>query len=145
MIAQSLQSAKLALSSVQLTVAAMATYILFGFSMSSNSVLSEDVAAGLLVPILIGLLVITYLMSRRAGDPSADEIGSVGRWMGWGILAGIPVLLLVLGYAAIIGFDDWIEAQSPFWLESLIYLIGAMVAMPLYALSTGRAINGGGS
>jgi hypothetical protein len=144
MIADSVRAARLALGSWPITVAAFGIYSLFGLMISEEPLLDTAVIAGMIIPCLIGIMVITYLMSRFAGAPAINEIGSVGRWFGWGLVAVLPLIAIWLCYAAIVGFENWANGETPVWIESILYVVAAIVGMPFYALSTGRAINGEG-
>jgi hypothetical protein len=141
MIADSMKAMRLALGSMPLTLAATGVYALFGMGISAEPVLDEGIIAGLFIPSLIAIMIITYLMCRRAGAPAANEIGSVGAWFGGGLLASLPLLGLMLIYAISIGCNEWANTEGPPLFESFSYVIGAVVALPLTALSTGRAIN----
>jgi hypothetical protein len=144
MIQDSLRAARLALGYWPLTLSALVIYTLFGLAILTEPLLDSGAIAGLMIPCLIGLVIINYLMSRRAGAPHPNEIGSVGRWCGWGFLSGVPAIAILLSYAAVIGFEKWSNSEQPLWIESILFAFGSAVAMPLTALSTGRAINGEG-
>jgi hypothetical protein len=144
MIKDCLRASRLALGYWPLTLSAFAIHSLFGLSTLTEPLLDNDATTGLMIPCLIGLMVINYLMSRRAGAPKPNEIGSVGRYLGWGLLAGLPLIAIALSYATVIGFETWSNSAQPFWIESALFVIAAVIALPLYALSTGRAINGEG-
>ena len=145
MIKDSIGAARLALGYWPLTLSAIVVYVLFGLATLTEPLLDYGVIAGLMILSLIGLMIISYLMSRRAGAPNRNEIGSVGGWFGWGFLAGVPLIAILLSYATVIGFETWSNSDSPFWIESVLFVIATVVALPFYALSTGRAINGEGA
>jgi hypothetical protein len=140
-IAETLSRAQLALASWPLTLAAVAASIAFGLAGLAIPLFGSALIAGLMLPSLIALLVISFFLARRAGAATEDEVESFGRWFGWGILASIPPIILALIYGAIVGFENWVIGEYKLWLESALLAAGAILAMPLFALSTGRAID----
>lgn len=144
MIKDSLTAARLAIGYWPLTLSALVIYTLFGLATFTEPLLDGAVNAGLMIPSLIGLIFISYLLSRRAGAPSSHEIGSVGGWFGWGILAVLPLIAILLPYATIVGVETWLDSEQFSWVESALVIAATITALPLSAVSTGRAINGEG-
>jgi hypothetical protein len=144
MIADSLHATKLALSNLPLTIFAASLYILTGGIYGFERELGPDIVAGLSVPILLAIFFVTYSMSRRAGAPTADEIGSIGGWFFWGILGAVPLIVVAVAYVFAMGFEAWSNSETPILPELILYVVGTILAMPLLAVSTGRAISSEG-
>jgi small-conductance mechanosensitive channel len=144
-MAQSLYAIRLALGSWPLTLAAVALNALSGLVLLEQPLVDDAIFAVLLIPCLIGLMIIYYLMSRRAGAARPDEGGSVGAWFGWGLLSGLPLIAIMLCAIAFMGFEKWSNSEYPSWVESIAYVVAAIIATPLSTMSTGRAINRDGA
>jgi hypothetical protein len=143
-IEDSLRAARLAVGHWPLTLSAIAAYGLFGGVFGAESMIGVETIAALIIPLALVMLFIPYYLSRRAGGPAANEVGSIGRWFGWGLLALMPMIALMAGYAIAMGFDAWSNSETPIWPESLVYTISTIIALPLLAVSTGRAIDRNG-
>jgi hypothetical protein len=144
-IAQSLHAIRLALGSWPLTVATVVLHALSGLALLEQPLVDGVVTGVLLIPYLVGLMIVYYLMSRHAGAASPDERGSVGGWLGWGLLSCLPWIALMLCAIAILGLDRWSNSEYPSWVESITYVAASIVATPLSTMSTGRAINRDGA
>jgi hypothetical protein len=144
MIQDSLRAARLAVSYRPLTLCAIVAYALFGGFFGAEPMIGAEMIAALIIPLALVLFFIAYYLSRRAGAPAEDEVGSIGRWFGWGLLALIPMIILMILYAIAMGFDAWSNSETPLWPESLIYTLSTIITLPLLAVSTGRAINRNG-
>jgi hypothetical protein len=143
-IKDSLNHARLAIGYWPLTLFALVAYAIFGLALGTNSSIDEAVIAGMVIPATLVIFVTSYFFSRRAGAPNETETGSIGRWFGWGLLSVIPLLLPLIPYVFVVGFEAWSNSATPVWPESIVYVMGSILAMPLLAISTGRAVNADG-
>jgi hypothetical protein len=140
MIADSLNAARLALSHWPLTLCAVIVYSVFGGIFGAESMLDAGMVAGLILPVTLAMFFISYFLARQAGAPAENEKGSIGRWFGWGVLAIVPTVVLMVFYVGALGFEPWSNSQTPVWPETLLYVCGTILGLPLMAVSIGRAI-----
>ena len=141
MISESLIASKRALEHLPLTLAAIAVYALFGLAIGPEFLDDPDAQIALAIPAAFGSFVVLYQMSRRAGAPREGEVGSVGRWFGWGIVSALPMVVLLAIYVSVVGFDYWVEAATPLWMETATFIVATIIVLPITALATGRAID----
>lgn len=83
-----------------------------------------------------GIFVTMWKMTRALGLAQDDEQGSVGAWIGWGVLAGLPSILMILALKT-----DGDVAPPHWWLNSLLISTAGCITVPVIVHATGRAIN----
>jgi len=103
--------------------------------------LSVGATALLTISLIIGViaLVVTHWnLTRALALSHADEQGDVGPWIGWSIVAILPVLPLSF-------LLDSASDKQPFWLlSSFVFAAASCLLVPISVHATGRAINQNG-
>ena len=115
----------------------------FGFSailLTIDDVFGEPgplLFGGLAIMLIVttGLLFVTsWKMVRALGDATADDPGGVGPWIGWTIVAFLPVSIVY-------GLLEYGDAIGSNWLLSAILLsVGLALMAPLLVRADGKAI-----
>ena len=141
MIADSLRAARRALTIYPLALLGFAANVILGLIVASVFDDSDAFWMAVILPTIILLLISIFYMSRRAGDPSRDEVGSAGRWFGWGVVATLPALFLSLIYGGITGLEEWSNSNIYSLTEAVLVMIGNLIAIPFFSLSVGRTID----
>jgi hypothetical protein len=98
---------------------------------------------GLLIPWLAALIALYWFLIRGIGHATSSEDGSFGAWFGWTLVAGIPMVVFIIGIAAVVGFEnsEVIEAKWPWWIVSLLFSVTLALPAPILVHSVGRAID----
>jgi hypothetical protein len=144
MIADSFRRAAVAASDWRLTFLAVIVSLLSGVSYTQwfdNS--DADWLPFMGLPVFVLLFVVWYFQSRRAGEPSPDEQGSGALYFGWMLLSAIPIIGMLLVYAAFTGWDEWLESDGSI-LEPILLGIGIAFTTPMATVAASRAINRSG-
>ncbi len=145
MISDSLRRAGIALRHWPLSFAAFLASGLLSLTYSQRWMNIDDGWTVLLaVAAAFALLTIYFWQARLAGEPSPQESGSWLAWLGWDLLSLLPMLPLLVGYAYFVGFDAWAQREGTSLGESVIFLLCAVVAIPMLVVSAGRAIHHSG-
>jgi hypothetical protein len=142
MISDSWRRACVALSVLPLTFAAFVASLLVSI-IYTQWWTSIDFGWEILLVVVaaFGLLIIYYQQGRIAGEPVNGESGSWSDWFGWSLLSILPLVPLLLGYAGSVGFDKWAECEETSLTESIIYILCSLVAIPMFVVAAGKAIN----
>lgn len=120
-----------------LTMFALGLYLVIGLD-AVPRLFSADLS-WLIVPVTIAVSFLQYQLSRQIGGALADEYGSIGRWLLWGIIPGL-LAIIAIGLGSQIAGSVTGENLHLLWIRSIFISLAAAVSMPLLILSVGSAI-----
>jgi hypothetical protein len=115
------------------------------FGISAITLIDRDVVtetAPLLYGALVILLVVAAVMifvalwriTRALGDATDEDLGGVGPWIGWTIVAFLPVSL-VFGL-----LEYHYEISSNWLLTAILFSVGLSLSVPLLVHADGKAV-----
>lgn len=119
------------------------------FGLSAITLMDEDIFGklapllhGALVMLLIGAVVMMFVtlwrIIRALGDSTENDLGGVGPWIGWAIIAYLPVSV-VLGL-----LEHQFEISSNWSLSAILFSVGMSLTVPLIVHADGRAVQAEG-
>ena len=127
----------------------LALILVHVFGMSSIVMWNDDFFAEP-VPLVLGGLVMIFIVTavlifvtlwkliRALGDATDEEVGGVGPWIGWSIVAYLPASLIN-------GILESGSEEGLTWLfSSIILSVGVSLFVPVLVLADGRAITADG-
>ena len=119
------------------------------FGSSAITLMDEDIF-GKLAPLLYGALVMLAVVAgvlmfvalwrtiRALGDANENDLGGLGPWIGWTILAYLPA-------SGVLGLLEYnYEISSNWLLSAIIFAVGMSIAVPFIVHADGRAIHAKG-
>lgn len=83
---------------------------------------------------LVTALVADWHVSRTIALAQSSERGAIIPWMGWGILASLPIL-------GIFATPHLFTPSSERWADTVVYALAVSLLLPIWIHSTGKAIN----
>jgi hypothetical protein len=103
----------------------------------------KDVYLAIGLAALIGMIVTQWKITRALGDANTQDVGSVGAWIGWSLVAYLPAVILLVGPIAVWGIDNYNAKMdaAPWWLVSTVMMATASSIVPVSVHAAGRAID----
>lgn len=83
-----------------------------------------------------GIFVTAWKITRLLGLAQDSEQGGVAAWLGWGLIAVVPSVLMILALET-----DGDVTPPHWWLNSLLISTATCVTVPVIVHANGRAIN----